>query len=203
MKIILGIDFDNTIINYEKAFINIAKKFNLKKNKKNISKKLIKNYFIKNHREREWTKLQGIIYGKKIFQGQPFPHLKKSLNKFLSYNELNIVSHRTIKPIIGGDENLHNLAKSWLIQNKIINNNKNFEINKNVFFETTVKKKIKRIIDLKCSHFIDDLPEILEALPSKIIKILFNPQKKNTKFISMYSWKELEEIMNDEKKKYI
>ena len=46
-----------------------------------------------------------------------------------------------------------------------------------VFFELTKEEKVKRIVQLGCTHYIDDLPEILEMLPDTVQKILFAPHK--------------------------
>ena len=37
-----------------------------------------------------------------------------------------------------------------------------------VFFEETKYNKIERIIEQKCTHYIDDLEEILEMIPNKV-----------------------------------
>jgi hypothetical protein len=44
-----------------------------------------------------------------------------------------------------------------------------------VFFEVTKQEKVNRIVTLGCSHYIDDLPEILEMLPDPVQPILFAP----------------------------
>jgi len=48
-----------------------------------------------------------------------------------------------------------------------------------VYFELTQEEKIQRIVSLKCTHFIDDLPEILmtDGIPGNIKKILFDPSE--------------------------
>ena len=59
---LIGIDLDNTIINYDPVFKSILINKNIKtKNIKNYKKKL-KNIL----NPVEWTKLQGNIYGNKI-----------------------------------------------------------------------------------------------------------------------------------------
>ena len=79
-------------------------------------------------------------------------------------------------PYYGEKVDLHKISRSWL--NKNIFNKKN-KLNKcKFYFETSIKKKIERIKKLKITHFIDDLKEIIDLLPSNTIGILF----KNKKF---------------------
>ena len=115
---IIGIDFDNTIIDYSNAIKVLIKekKFNLKKN--NPKKEDLKNYIIKNYGETEWTKLQGEIYGKYI----KFAKLSKNFAIFLkTLNKQNfqtyIISHKTKFPILGKKINLQNAATKWCDKN--------------------------------------------------------------------------------------
>ena len=57
------------------------------------------------------------------------------------------------------------------MKNKFFSTN-GLSLSKNdIFFEFTKEAKVKRIKSLGCSHFIDDLPEILEMIDSNINKI--------------------------------
>ena len=99
--------------------------------------------------------------------------------KFLDKKNINfcIVSHKKTKyPYYGEKKKLHNLSKKWL--DEFIFNKKKNEFRKKyeVFFETTEKKKIRRIKKLELTHFIDDLIKILKKLPPNIKKNSF--QKK-------------------------
>ena len=66
------------------------------------------------------------------------------------------------------------------------------------FFELTKEEKIARIVKLGCTHYIDDLPEILEMLPNTITKILFDPNKifKDPKEkLILHSWRDLGSLL--------
>ena len=71
------------------------------------------------------------------------------------------------------------MSKKWLRLN-LFNKKNNFKKNYKSFFETTQKKKLNKIKLLKITHFIDDLDEILNKLPSNINKIKFNSLFKFT-----------------------
>jgi hypothetical protein len=59
-----------------------------------------------------------------------------------------------------------------------------------VFFESTKEKKIKKIQDLNCSHYIDDLIEILAhpEFPKPVKKVLFSELKGNNEFKDIHTF---------------
>jgi len=176
---IFGIDFDNTIVNYNLAFkkaINqektkLGKK--LKKGKFN-SKIQIKNYLLKNNNIDLWKRIQSKVYSEYIFQAYLNIEILKLL-KYLDKKKIKfyIVSHKTVYPYIGKRTNLHLLSKKWLRLN-LFNKKNNFKKKYKSFFETTKEKKLYKINLLKITHFIDDLDGILNKLPSHINKIKFD-----------------------------
>ena len=176
---IFGIDFDNTLVNYNLAFkkaINqektkLGKK--LKKGKFN-SKIQIKNYLLKNNNIDLWKRIQSKVYSEYIFQAYLNIEILKLL-KYLDKKKIKfyIVSHKTVYPYIGKRTNLHLLSKKWLRLN-LFNKKNNFKKKYKSFFETTKEKKLYKINLLKITHFIDDLDGILNKLPSHINKIKFD-----------------------------
>ena len=195
---IIGFDFDNTIINYTKSFIYLSRKKKLVPEKNNKNKISIRNYLRKNNIEDEWTILQGEVYGKNIMRAEIYVGVLEALLYLSKKNiKIKIISHKTKYPYIGEKINLRCSAMNWIKKNLIFNSN--IKINqKDVFFEDTIENKIIKIKEEKCDIYIDDLPEILNLLPSKIKKILFSPDKiknHNSKFSIMNSWKEFPDII--------
>jgi len=173
---IFGFDFDNTLINYDKIFYNYAiqKKFINKSVKKN--KKSIKENLLKKKNFLEWKKLQSEVYGQKINRAKPNKELITILKLLKKKNiKFYVVSHKTKFPYFGKKKNLHIISTRWLNNN--IFNKKNKLGKGKYYFETTIKKKIKRIKRLKITHFIDDLKEIIDLIPNTVVKILY---KKNS-----------------------
>ena len=122
MLIKIGIDFDNTIVNYEDLFHQeaIRKKLFKKSQKKKNSKNNLKNKLISNNREKEWTSIQGIVYGKKMMKAKPYTGSVKFINKYSNKKNFKIfiVSHKTLYPIIGEKINLHKISKNWIKKKK-------------------------------------------------------------------------------------
>ena len=198
---IVGFDFDNTIISYEKLFKKIAYKKKLVPKNIKSNKSAIKEYLIKKNKEKEWTILQGEVYGRYIMDAKIYIGVKKIMSS-LSKNEIKfyIISHKTKFPYLGKKINLHMAAKKWINKNLLRNNNSiNLSI-KDVFFENTIKKKISRINKLRCNIYVDDLTKILKLLPKGVMKILFTPNKKNQQkkpIITMNKWMDFNKITSN------
>ena len=82
--------------------------------------------------------------------------------------------------------------------NRIINSEGSSIRQNQVFFETTKQKKIERIIEAGCTHYLDDLPEILKMIPTGIQKILFSPNEVQDRYKDwkvIKSWKELPSVI--------
>ena len=98
---LIGIDLDNTIINYNNIYKSLLdKKYsNSKINYKNILKKKLQSISLN-----EWTNIQGKIYGKYISKAKINNGFINFLN-FIKKNkkdiEIVIISHKTKYPIIG------------------------------------------------------------------------------------------------------
>ena len=71
---LIGLDFDNTIVSYDKAFYLVALSKNLIP--KSLKKKVnVKEYLQGKDKENEWIKLKGEVYGKYMHKAIFFPDL--------------------------------------------------------------------------------------------------------------------------------
>ena len=197
----IGIDFDNTLVNYNSIFNSMAENMGLKAD--DNSKKLVKNYFIHTKGDvRLWKEVQAAVYGNLIKDASFLP----DFIEFYEYAkvqeiDLYIVSYKT--EYAGQKEkkvSLHKAANSWLD-----NNLGSLEKDK-VFFETAVTKKVKRIASLKLDYFIDDLVTVLfhKDFPKNVKKVLLSDNanvssiKKKNLFV-INNWKQLIDIIDRDK----
>ena len=198
MKII-GLDFDNTLTNYDGLFYKIAKDMKLIPPKIKAEKVIIRNYLKSIDMEEKFTLLQGKVYGEKIAEAQQAEGMFKALMELKRRgNQLKIVSHKTKYPIKGEKYDLHKGALEWLSKNNFFNK-KGLNLERNdIFFELTKESKIERVKKEKCDIFIDDLPEILNMVNPEVERILYCPQDNGKKynFKKMQNWSELESILN-------
>ncbi len=191
----LGLDFDNTLISYDILFRKLALEQGLIPEEIESNKNAVRDYLRSVDREDEWTKLQGEVYGRRIMEAPPYPGMKQALQSISGLNiPLTIVSHKTKTPFMGKQWDLHAAARTWLTKHEMhayLGPNISHE---QTFFELTKQAKCDRIVAVGCTHYVDDLPEILEMLPDTIIKIHFSPEEypvSNKDWLVMRSWDEL------------
>jgi hypothetical protein len=175
---LIGIDFDNTLVSYEKLFHRIAREQELIPEGFPASKVRIRDHLRALGREPEWTAMQGVAYGLRMVEAEPFPGALHTLERLHQAGHgLRIISHKTRKPIAGPEYDLHSAARNWLETHGFWSASTGLH-RENVFFEETKDAKWARIGTEGCSLFIDDLPEILTApaFPSGVKKVLFDPE---------------------------
>lgn len=199
---IIGIDFDNTLVDYNSLFYKIALEKNLISNNIKENKEDVKRYLRNTNQEHIWTELQGEVYGPRIFEAKLFPNVLDFFKYCLDQKiDIHIISHKTRHPFIGPKYDLHNFAREFIKKQDFY---KLGFSEKNIFFQLTKEDKLKKIGDLKCDYFIDDLPEFLSSkeFPKKTKQILFDPSNnhENEPFEKIRSWNEMIEKIKFEKK---
>jgi len=199
----IGIDFDNTIVSYDKVFHKVALERSLIKSNLPISKISVRDYLRDMGENEIWTELQGYVYGKRMLDADVYSGFINFLH-FTRKNsiEVSIISHKTLYPYLGYKYNLHDSARDFIAK-FLTSKNINLVAEKNIFFEPTQQKKIVRINQQSCDYFIDDLPEIfaLSDFPAKTKKILFDPYLNNKNFNDgqmCSSWENIQEVVSDD-----
>ena len=171
---IIGIDFDNTIIKYDDVFGRVALKKRIIQNTELKSKNDVKKYLISEGREDDWTELQGIVYGSHIMEAQPYGGFLNTLKVLIvAGHHLKIISHKTKYPFIGEKVDLQKAAIKWLKEKEIVGEEKRKISETDVFFCGTIQHKVDTIEDQKCEVFVDDLVKVLELIDPKVNRILF------------------------------
>lgn len=173
---LLGLDFDNTLICYDSLFHRVALDRGLIPADLPAQKNCVRDYLRQKNQEDDWTHMQGEVYGARITEAESFAGVIMTLEGLAQAGlPMRIVSHKTRIPYQGPAYDLHQAARDWLTAQGFFSTTGLNWSPGQVFFELTKVDKIQRIIDLGCSHYIDDLPEILDMLPDSIQKILFSP----------------------------
>jgi len=167
----IGLDLDNTLACHDATFGRLAAAAGIPDSICRSGKKAVRDFLESSGRGGEWTAMQGLAYGDSMSTAIPFPGAIEFLRLARHQgHELFIVSHRTRHPIAGGDGDLDRAATDWLETH-------GFAALAHVFLETETTLKARRILDLSCDVFIDDLPEFLVRADLSSIprKILFHP----------------------------
>jgi len=195
----IGIDFDNTIVSYDTLFHRCALEQELIPPDVPATKAAVRAYLWSlPDGNTPWTELQGIVYGTRMADAEMCP----GVDDFLLFCRdrrvaVSIVSHKSVYPALGPRVNLREAALRWL-EDRDFFSAQEFGITRDrVFFEASRDRKAERIAAAGCTHFIDDLLEVLTdpAFPHGVQRILYAPGAgsvpSSRDIITARSWPEI------------
>ena len=194
---IVGLDFDNTIVSYEDSIEVLCEEVGLPISKGLNKKESLKESSIKVGGDQYWTFLQGELYGPKMEFAKPFENCFDALSAMPYEIKFIILSHRSPKPYGGQEYNLTEYAEAWINKNvprSLLNRIEHIE-----FFESK-KDKILAIQRWAPAVFIDDLTSIfLDPLfPLNVSPVLFDPCSRSIcGFRVMTNWIDLKLIVDE------
>lgn len=177
--LILGIDFDNTLVSYDGVFHRVAVDQGLITPDVGRGKDDVRKYLRAAGREDDWTALQGEVYGARMHLASLHDGALDTIRTLIAGgNEVRIISHKTKFPFRGPRHDLHEAARTFLAARGIAGGPGALLGPEDVFFELTIEDKLARIAGEKCTAFVDDLPEIIEhpRFPRHVRPLLFDPQ---------------------------
>jgi hypothetical protein len=176
--VIIGVDFDNTIVSYDGLFHKLAVRQGLAPDEIPAAKNAVRDYLRQIGQEDRWTELQGYTYGPGMREARLFPGVLEFFDRCRrTGQEVFIISHRTRYPFLGPRHDLHEAAHDFLVEHGLNDPARIGLAADHIHFHESKEEKLARINQVGCTHFIDDLPEILTAaeLRADIEKILFDP----------------------------
>ena len=198
---LVGVDFDNTIVCYDQLFHRVAVEQGLIPPQVPTTKGSVRDYLRQCGREAAWTELQGYVYGARMQESPAFPGAREFFARCAGQGvPVCIISHRTRHPFQGPRYDLHQAAREWLEGQGFYDPSGRGLQPDQVYFELTKQEKLERIAQVGCTHFVDDLPEFLAEpeFPTGVERILFDPhgyRPAGDRFRRVSSWREVEEII--------
>jgi hypothetical protein len=192
----IGLDFDNTIVNYDHVFHLVAREGGHIPYDLPPSKLQVRNFLRNADKEDVWTEMQGYVYGARMSDAAPYPGAVEFMRWARHTNhELRIISHKTQYPYRGRKYDLHRSARDW-VERVLLADGRPLVDPQHVFFDVTKEAKLRRVTEQRCDLFIDDLPEILLApeFPRSARAILFDPDHHHRDKVSLTavgSWDEV------------
>ena len=201
MNCILGVDFDNTLVDYDAVFLKTAKARGLIRNDVGMDKKNIRDVIRQlPDGEKKWQELQARVYGQDMNEAVLIDGVEDFFQICGALGiEAYIISHKTQFAAQDIDNiDLRQVALGWMKQNNFFDPKGIGLSPDRVFFESTRQDKIRRIKELGCTCFIDDLQEIFleESFPRGVQQILYDPHGRNSRLTHLkifQTWKEIKE----------
>lgn len=178
----IGLDFDNTIIGYSDVFVSAARERQLLgPDVRCASKQAVRDAIrLLPDGEITWQRLQGFVYGRGIREAAMFAGVDRFLRRCRTEGHtMFIVSHKTEYGHYDPERiNLREAALGWMTAHGFFRQDGYAIPRENVFFESTRAEKLRRIAQLRCTHFIDDLEEVLNdpGFPPSVARILFSAE---------------------------
>jgi hypothetical protein len=196
----VGIDFDNTIVTYDEVFCATAKECGLVDAAFFGRKQALRDAIrLLPDGELSWQRLQGRVYGKGIVGAKMIAGVDGFLRRCRAEGcVVMIVSHKTEYGHYDPDRvNLRQAALQWMTAQGLFDGDHAIPA-ENVYFEGTRADKLARIAALSCTHFIDDLEEVLSDpdFPPGVERILFSGEEKPAAavpYIACATWRDIEE----------
>ena len=169
----IGIDFDNTLIDYDRVFLEAARAQGLVPVDFAGAKRAVRDAIrLLPDGEPIWQRLQGYVYGAGIGGAVPFPGAREFVARCAREGVATfIVSHKTrFGHFDPARVDLREAARGWLDAQGVLQTIPAGHL----YFEDDRGHKIARIAELGCTHFIDDLEEVFADpnFPAGVRRIL-------------------------------
>lgn len=194
----IGLDLDNTVIDYIRAYRSTAEKMGLPEGF--VDRESIRPLLRRSEvDDMEWQHFQARLYTDGLAFAQPAAGLHDFLKLCATLDvRVFIVSHKTSQtPVQFGAKDLRAPALEWLLEHDIA---PGFVREEDVYFCSTREEKVQTIATVGCDAFVDDLIEVLDHpdLPKEIMRFHYlleasaaadaQPGIKTVNFTSLATW---------------
>jgi hypothetical protein len=202
----IGIDLDNTIIDYQKVFALVAHELGLIEPFMDRSKKELRDFIRRlEGGELRWQQIQAQVYGPRLAEAEVMEGFREFLVGTLACgHDVFILSHKTRFAAQDKDHtcDLREVAINWLKENEIVSASPQSIPEDRVLFFDDRSSKIADIARLGCDLFVDDLPEIFadENFPKKTVSVRIGSASKNEEMPTVESfpdWKNITTYVNE------
>jgi hypothetical protein len=174
---LIGIDFDNTIVRYDDLFARLALEGGYLDAVPVGGKAAVRDAVRQQHDDMAWQLMQAEAYGERMAEAEMMPGFLGFVGSARRLGvPLVVVSHKSVFSNAAPGSNLRYAALSWMRANGFFDpGGLGFNVD-DIYFEGTRSEKVARIGELGCTHFIDDLPELFaeKSFPKDVLRILLS-----------------------------
>jgi hypothetical protein len=198
----IGIDFDNTLVGYDHLFADSARRRGWTDVPLDKGKKALRDALrTRVDGDRDWCGLQAEVYGARMAEARLFDGAAEFLRRCLNGDvAVYIVSHKArFAAADPGGVDLHAVSMDWMHSQGFFRGNCLGLNTSQVFFEASRTEKLARIAALGCTHFIDDLEEVLSApgFPKGVKRYLIGASAATPAANEVRSFKDWQGITDD------
>jgi hypothetical protein len=175
----IGIDFDNTIACYDRAFAQAARDMGLIAETAGLDKRTVRERVRGTAGETAWMRLQGRVYGFYIEQAEIFDGFADFVRAARTAGcAVCVISHKSQFGHFDPDRiDLIDAARGWMRRRGFFSADGLGFAEADTGFYPSRADKLQAIAEFGCDVFIDDLSEVLldPAFPPACRAVLFDP----------------------------
>jgi hypothetical protein len=177
----IGLDLDNTIIDFDAAFVEVGHALGLLPAGASPRGKLEVRSLLRASTggEESWMRLQGQVYGRFIGHARLYDGVADFLAAMRRTGaRISIVSHKTTYGHFDAERtDLREAARGWLERRGFFDADRFGLARQDLHFLDTRDEKVAVIARIACDAFVDDLPEVLghPAFPRLTVPLWFAP----------------------------
>ena len=170
---LIGLDLDNTVIDYSTAYRQVARSVGLPPNV--TTRKGVRDLLRRSSTDDdEWQRFQSVLYTTGLDAATPAPGLDQLAEVCRRRGiGVSIISHKTAQgPERFGSPDLRRPARAWMRKHGLFD----FLLSESdVTFHATAKAKVAQIAAVQPTIFVDDLREILNrpGFPRTTMPVLY------------------------------
>lgn len=199
----VGLDFDNTIVRYDRVFADAARARGwVARDFRGTKKQLRDTVRLLPDGETRWQILQGEVYGQRMVEAEPFPGVMDFICAVRRRGiEMFIVSHKTRFSNFDAHKiDLREAALTWMESNGFFDPGRLGFSRQQIFFADTRAEKIAKISALGCRVFVDDLEEVFAdpSFPADVKRVLFTSDRgppRDQAIIVRKTWPDIERFV--------
>ena len=192
----IGVDFDNTLAGYDHLFAEAARGRGWTEVPLDRGKQALRDALRAGpDGENNWRSLQAEVYGARMAEAK----LMDGVADFFGHCRergvtVSIVSHKTRYAAADpGGVDLHTASLDWMTAHGFFADD-SFALDPGqIFFEASRVEKLTRIAASGCTHFIDDLEEVLLApeFPKGVRRYLIGATVETPGLTSFINWRDI------------
>lgn len=177
---LIGVDFDNTIVSYDAAFVAAAEaRGDLPPGAATTKREVRSALRAQADGERAWMALQGDVYAARMGDAVFAPGVERFFAACRARSDVAIVivSHKTRRGHFDpAGRDLRAAARGWMVERGFFDADGFGLSSDHVFFEDDRDDKVARIGAIGCESFVDDLIEVLRhpGFPSGVRRIHYS-----------------------------
>ncbi len=192
----IGVDFDNTLVVYDHLFGDVVRGMGWTDVPVDEGKTALRDAVrARSDGENEWRRIQAEVYGARMAEARLLDGVADFFRCCRGHGvTVSIVSHKTRYAAADpGGVDLHTASLDWMTAHGFFADD-SFALDPGqIFFEASRVEKLTRIAASGCTHFIDDLEEVLLApeFPKGVRRYLIGATVETPGLTSFINWRDI------------